>query len=86
MIVGDKILCIESREELNLKNNIYTILSISSDIHDIHDIEVSIEKSIYYVSAHYSNMNSLDNYVFDDYFITLKDIRKLKLKKLNERG
>lgn len=80
MKVGDKYICIQSRDDLNLEGNIYTILNIDADI------AISVEKSIYHISAHYSylEIDSINYYIFDDHFISVKEQRKLKLEKLNE--
>lgn len=58
------------------KYNIYEIKDIASDF-----IDFSTEK-IYYYSVNYDNKSSW--YIEND-FIDLKEYRKLKLKKLNEK-
>lgn len=86
MKVGDKVYCIKSRDNLNLENRIYTILKID---HNINEIIISIEKNKYYICSHYmyhaiTDFDYSEHYVFDEFFITLKEQRKLKLEKLNE--
>lgn len=86
---GDKILCIKNRKflknYLNKKNNSYTILEINIDTNEI---VVNVENNLYHINCHYIYQTKLKSdkknfYVFEDYFITEKQYRKLKLQKLN---
>lgn len=80
---GDKIYCIKTRPginyNLNTINNYYEIIKIYNNI-----ISVSCDKNKYHISCQYSLANDLDYmYLFNDYFLTIRDIRKEKIKKIN---
>ena len=84
--VGDKIVCIKGRIShgnlYTIKGNIYNILYISSSA-----ITVNCEKpgiidaADYRIYTRYEIEN--EDYLFKDHFISLKESRKLKLKKLS---
>ena len=81
MKVGDNIICKKTRGYFNLKNNTYKILNIKNDVNLI---AVSVEKNNYHFCCYYSSIFNEKCFVFDEYFISLKEYRKLKLKKINE--
>jgi len=87
MNIGDKLICIKTKKSKNLiKNNTYSV----TDIKEIKNNKIIIRV----ISNNHSNLFLLiDNYnkkykswkysMFNDYFITLKEIRKRKLEKIN---
>jgi hypothetical protein len=86
MKVGDEVYCIKSRNNLNLKNNTYHILKIDNNKNDI---LISVEHNQIHINCHYlyhntSTLSKKNFYCFEEYFISESELRKLKLKKLNE--
>lgn len=84
MKVGDKIICIKTREALvstlNTKGKIYKITKIIDGT-----ISTTCNKSIYHIRSHFLLSGERKNaYIFSEYFITEKEIRLKKLKKFNE--
>jgi hypothetical protein len=85
MKVGDELLCIKERligfgGSYNIKGNTYKIININKD-----DITVSCETNIYHLCAHYSTYNISSVWSLSEYFISIKEIRKLKLQKLKHK-
>lgn len=85
--VGDKVVCIKDRNSYGnvyvITNNIYTILEILNST-----ILVNCEKGYNIDAATYRRFANKDDYhvyfhMFADHFISLKESRKLKLKKLS---
>ena len=88
---GDKILCIKDLIRKNdkhkyivvLKNKKYTILNINLDLNkDDNFIITTSENGLKNWSLTKNTFS--DYFKFSDYFITEKQIRKLKIEKLNE--
>lgn len=80
---GDKILCtknynIENNTVLYKKNNIYTITDIIEDSNGINNRYIIDNYLSFYIK------HQISDWCFDDYFISLKEERKLKLDKINE--
>lgn len=84
MKVGDIVYCKETRISLgvtfNIEKNFYKILGIKDDT-----ISVSCEENIYGISCRYRIKFNSNYYNFYDYFMTLPEMRKLKLNNLNEK-
>lgn len=76
---GDKVYCINSRFNMHKQNNFYKI----AEIRENHILITSDDKSNY-KSGVYSYRIKYDSLFqcFDDYFITIKELRKQKLEKL----
>ena len=86
MKIVDKIYCIKDRpllfaDNLNTKGKIYSVLGFKDN-----EITVSCDKNIYHICAHFKYNKKTkyydDCYHFEDYFYSIKEYRKLKLKKL----
>lgn len=79
MKIGDKVLCIKNRfsvvynKNIFEKNNYYTITKIYSYSVDIDEYTFSTTET-----------NGSKFWIYSEYFITDKERRKQKLKKLNE--
>ena len=87
---GDLVMCIENRYDCNIKNSIYKILKISKYYNEIvisrePDMETINNSCVYLLNAK-DEQDHKDHFVFSDHFISIKEARKLKLKKLNEIG
>lgn len=87
MKVGDKIYCKESRINLYNDNYLYENIVtkgkwyIITEIDNEH-IRISSDAGLFF--KYRLIFNEL-YYSFDDFFMTIKELRKLKLKKINER-
>lgn len=82
MKVGDKLFCYNTIE-LNKKNHYYTIISLSKNRVEV-TTEIDPEGTLLSFRKFYIN-KQIDHWSrFKDHFITLKKVRKIKLKKLNE--
>jgi len=88
MKVGDKYICKKNRfyadtfecGYINIIGLEYSITEILGNI-----ISVTCEKNLYYIDSHYTILgDSVSRYIFDDYFLSEKEIRKIKLKKLKK--
>lgn len=78
---GDKLYCKKTLNHFDLvffyEGKIYTVINILNN-----DIRISDEVSS--MSFFDISQSSLDEYRFEDYFMTNKEYRKLKLDKINE--
>lgn len=89
MKVGDKIYCkrglYNSYGKLFFKkDNWYTIGEVRSSIFDTFDIVVLSERNdsvLFYTTT----TNNNNEYKYWNYFYSMKELRKLKLKKINEK-
>lgn len=73
MKVGDKLICIRTVRLCFMKDEIYTVTKVYEDSYVVFGYEFYIKSR---VNAHYD---------FDKYFISLKEMRQDKLKKLNDK-
>jgi hypothetical protein len=86
MKVGDKLYCIKNRFLYNDRCNLlvnkagheYVILEIS---HNTITLDSEEHSNQYFYSLEDDDLH----YYYEDYFITIIEARKLKLKKINER-
>ena len=91
---GDKVFCKKELKEdgklVFLKGTQYEIVSIDHEVpygDDIPNVtpgsvDIGIKSELkYFISHIFSNCDN-EHWLFDDYFITLKEMRKMKLKKL----
>lgn len=75
MKIGDKIFCIKSKLNHNTKGKTYKIFHINN----INEILVTTN------DWYLGNVYNTTDYKFEDYFVTEKQLRKLKLEKLNDK-
>ena len=90
MKVGDKVVCIkdanfgknwEGIEHIYKVNNLYEIVFISTSSNDVvNHLNIKCVGNRYLSFSMYED----HQFMFKDYFSELKELRKLKLKKLNE--
>ena len=84
-----KVLCKKSYEGIYTKNKWYKALQVSNN-----EIEIDSE-FVYNINFRFINRKKLNkiknndimvwiDWVFEDYFYTLKELRKFQLKQLNE--
>jgi ABC-type dipeptide/oligopeptide/nickel transport system ATPase component len=78
MKVGNKLICIRNKETNNIKGSIYKILEIEADAISVSDEPNSDHFN--WFCPYYKDCC----WVFSYYFITIKEQRKQKLKKINE--
>jgi len=70
----------EERKNTCLIGSIYELQSIESD-----GLKNSWSRTFWYSDNHYNRFfNNFYDLIYEDYFYTLKDYRKLKLDKINE--
>lgn len=85
MKVGDKLYCINDRKyigsPINISGKIYEILAINSYKNTT---TITMSNEIGDQSFYYSLKNNTEHYYIYNYFMTIKEMRKLKLKKINE--
>jgi len=79
MRVGEKVICIKDFYPHLKKNKIYNIIRIHSEYWAKENI-LTITTEQNSVTISYDESDE-----FDEYFITLKKYRKLKIKKINSR-
>jgi hypothetical protein len=92
MKIGDKVICIRDLKNWQYKlNNTYTIVDMRIRKHNImEDGSVKILESVIIEGEHKFKQDFVFERVwtgdlcFHKFFISLKDIRRQKLKKLNE--
>lgn len=82
---GDVVICIKSRSgvtsTLLTKGKKYYIKDI-----DDYNVSTSCDESIYHISCHFIFKGDTRNsYIFSEYFMTIKEDRLNKLKKINEK-
>jgi hypothetical protein len=85
MKVGDKVFCKKTNES-NTKGKIYNILIVDDDNRITLSTEENKEKIFlnkrqFFI---YEQVNQWDR--FGEFFITLKELRKQKLEKINDRN
>ena len=83
MKVGDKVYCIKEFGEIFFIGMEYKIFKIAADIIYVTFDGVGVcyfYISVYLPSYFYRSLN------FSEYFVTVKEGRKLKLDKINEKG
>lgn len=80
---GDKVICIKNRTNLKntFLNHIEGKIYIIKDYFTLHEDGTGFEN--YHVTGEVHSTHFGSN-IFDKYFISLKDHRKLKLDKINE--
>jgi hypothetical protein len=85
---GDKVYCKKNNDVTNSENKTYIVLSISPNL-----IQVTVNKgcrscdvedSEIFARSYFINIPFERYSKFDEYFMSEKEIRTLKLKKLNE--
>lgn len=83
MKIGDKIYCKRDNCMYNLKDKIYKIMHISYKDRVPYCIYANVEENpLFYIYGYY--FTEENGNVFSYHFSSLKEIRKQKLKKLNE--
>ena len=82
---GDVIICIKKRDAITTtlitKGKKYHIRDI-----DDYNVTTSCDKNIYHISCHFIlKGDPMNSYIFSEYFITMKEHRLNKLRKINEK-
>lgn len=88
MKIGEKVYCIKTRDlsydgvVLNKSGKIYEV--ISNNVYTSSDNAITISNDINEDSYYYTTVNDGRHYYLYEYFITVKEQRRLKIKKLND--
>jgi len=88
MKVGDKVYCIKTRtgviDTLNTEGVTYEILKINIQ-NQYKQVSISCDITKYHIMVHYMYKSDEPSkfYMFDEYFMSPKETRKRKLKKIN---
>lgn len=88
--VGDKVYCIKNfKMSINSdvtfdENKIYTITAIMNNLHvkGLNE-KIDICQIDYKLNFYFTKYTEYTNFYFYDYFITLPELRKYKLQKIN---
>ena len=88
--VGDKVYCVKTfKKSINGgvtfdENKIYTITSVMNNLHVILGLNEKLDicQIDYKLNFYFTKYSEYNNFYFYDYFITLNELRKQKLQKL----
>jgi len=79
MKVGDVAFCVKSRTKNNTKGKLYKIMDVTSDIIVSDDTKNK-------TGTHYDSSDDSETYfTFNEHFLNVREYRKLKLEKINDR-
>lgn len=83
MKIGDKVKCIKSLNDENARNVVYFTENSLYTIINIIDNFLYINTNYGFTTIFYLNNPKINKHHFNNYFISIKEERKLKLNKLN---